>query len=262
MTGCFDRGISLCWWNSKHGESCIPLLLHPRPTNGPHSSCVKQHLGVRVRSISFTIATANMLRTFRLWPQVQASKNWERPTRRRVRMVFAKGIWAAFEENVLTILSFFMAGIWRELSANIPITSIRNDLIKESVNRSPYVTTNLRQTQLEISHPRLSLDDYILAIPWRLARNNLYPSKLKLRGDCITMINGPIWLLRFYSFLLGITDKQFIISKKHPSESVLSIERTDFWRNLLRKPQNIWCMGQAARTGVFATVFIELDWTN
>ena len=62
-------------WNSKLGRSYILPLLHPRPTNGPHSSCEKQHPEVRVRSISFTIATANMLRTFRLWLQVQASKN-------------------------------------------------------------------------------------------------------------------------------------------------------------------------------------------
>ena len=49
MTGCFDRGISLSLWKSKLGGSCIPLLLHPRPTNGPHSSCARQHLGVRLK---------------------------------------------------------------------------------------------------------------------------------------------------------------------------------------------------------------------
>ena len=81
MIGCFDHGISLSSWNSKLGGSCILPLLHPRPTNGPHSSCAKQHPGVRVRSISFTIATANMLRTFRLWPPGSGIKELRTPYR-------------------------------------------------------------------------------------------------------------------------------------------------------------------------------------
>lgn len=55
--------------------SCIPPLLHPRQMNGPRNSYGKQHPGLRAPSISSMTGTANMPRTFQLWPQVQASKN-------------------------------------------------------------------------------------------------------------------------------------------------------------------------------------------
>jgi hypothetical protein len=50
------------------------------------------------------------------------------------------------------------------LSGNIPITSIRNDLIKGLVNGFPTITISLRQTQMEISHPGLSMAACITTI--------------------------------------------------------------------------------------------------
>ena len=154
-------------------------------------------------------------------------------------MVYVKGTWAAYEENAWTIPSSFIVGNWLELSGNIPITSIRNDPIRELVNGSPISTIGPCKTQLEISHPGPSLGDYITAIPGRLVRNNLYPFKLKILGDCITMINGPNCSAGYYFDFVKTTDKQLIIHKKHHSESVLSIDRAYFWQNLHRKSQNI-----------------------
>jgi hypothetical protein len=83
-------------------------------------------------------------------------------------MVFVKGLWAAYEENASTIYSFFRVSIYSEWSRNIPLTSIRNDPIKELTNASPTTMICLSQTQEEISHPGLFLVVFITVIPAEL----------------------------------------------------------------------------------------------